>query len=73
LVLVIDQPHGVRKQPYILAAVGNFEQCAKARLSKLMEMSKTISCKVYTPDRILICLEKKLWPIHVPAAAVIHE
>jgi hypothetical protein len=30
-------------------------------------------CKTYTQARIMIKLEEKPWPIHVPAAAVIHE
>lgn len=31
------------------------------------------SCKAYTQIRIMIKFELKPWPIHVPAAAVIHE
>ncbi len=31
------------------------------------------SCKVCTQIRNMIKFEKKPWPIHVPAAAVIHE
>jgi len=31
------------------------------------------SCKVCSQIRIIIIFEEKPWPIHVPAAAVIHE
>ena len=32
-----------------------------------------IDCKIYTQIQKLIVFEEKPWPIHVPAAAVIHE
>ena len=38
-----------------------------------MQVKKTYSCKAYTQIRIMIKFELKPWPIHVPAAAVIHE
>ena len=37
-------------------------------------MKKTkFSCKVFARNQIMIVFEEKPWPIHVPAAAVIHE
>jgi len=37
-------------------------------------MKKTkFSCKVFARKQIMIVFEEKPWPIHVPAAAVIHE
>jgi len=31
------------------------------------------SCKVCSSNKIMIMSKEKPWPIHVPAAAVIHE
>jgi len=40
LVLTIDQPHKVWKQPCLSTAVGEFRQCTKVWPSKLVEMKK---------------------------------
>ena len=57
-----------------VAAVGDFGQYAQARPGELMKMKKTT---VVVKFNLVICIinkfTKKPWPIHVPAAAVIHE
>jgi len=62
------------KTTLLLAAVGNSGQCTIVWSGNLVRVKKVMVIVKPTGDfKVMIYISYKLWPIHVPAAAVIHE
>jgi len=62
------------KTTLLLAAVGNSGQCTQVWSGNLVQVRKVmIIVKPTGIFEVLMSICYKLWLIHVPAAAVIHE